>query len=459
MALLRIEPPPVAPPPGFALFDLGFRPFFLLAGAFAALSVACWTIEFTGWSGSHAWLRDPLWHAHEMIFGYAFAVIVGFLFTAGRNWTQHPTPRGALLAGIAALWVTARICVLADQPLPAAAADTAFALAAALGLAHPLWKSRNRRNYFFVPLLAGLGCANLVFCLATAGRIDLPLRLGLQIGLDLILFVISVMGGRVIPMFTNGGVAGAGAVRLPWLERVSLGSVLALLAADLLAAPAVVVACICAAAALAHAARLALWRPLRTLRVPIVWILHASYAWIGIALGLRALAGFELVPVSAAAHALTVGAIGGLTLGMMTRVARGDTGRALVAGSVETAAFALVQAAALVRVLVPLAAPPMLLAAVTASAALWVAAFSLFTFTYWPILPRARGRPAGLSVDFATVKTIHLAAVTVAWTLFTLRGGRPKRARIAAWAAAQMVFGYIVAVAVLRDPMLWPGTR
>lgn len=390
MAALRIDPAASAAPRGFALWNLGFRPFFLLAGAFAAVSVTVWTLEFAGWFGTHAWLRNPLWHAHEMLFGYAFAVVVGFLFTAVRNWTQRPTPSGLLLAGIVALWIVARLSVLAGLPVLAAAADTAFALAAAAGIAVPLLASRNRRNYFFVLLLAGLGCANLAFHLAMSGRIDIPVRFGLQVGLDLILFVIAVMGGRVIPMFTNGGVPGAAASRRPWLERVALGSVLAVLAADAFGAPEVLVVSACAVAACAHAARVSLWHPLRTIRVPIVWVLHASYAWIAGSLALRALAGLDLVQASLATHALTVGAIGGMTLGMMTRVARGHTGRPLTAGTAETLMYALVQAAALVRVLLPLAAPQMLLTAVLVSAALWAAGFTLFTLTYWPILTRPR---------------------------------------------------------------------
>lgn len=390
-----LKPTPAPERRGFSLWNLGFRPFFLLAGAYAAVSVGCWALEFTGLVGTHAWLRNPLWHAHEMIFGYAFAVVAGFLLTAVRNWTQQPTPTGWALAGLASLWLAARALVFADLPGPALAADLAFTLAVAFSIARPLLASRNRRNYFFVPLLAGLGCANFVFVASTAGWIDLPLRYGLQAGLDLILFVIAVMGGRVIPMFTNGGVPGAGATRLAWLERLSLGSLLAVLGADLAGAPGWLVAALCAPAALAHAARLALWHPLRTAGVPIVWILHASYAWIAVSLGLRALAGLDLVAASLASHALTVGAIGGLTLGMMTRVSRGHTGRPLKTGATETAAYALIQSAALVRVFLPLALPHALPMSALISGALWVAAFTLFTLSYWPILtrPRLDGQP------------------------------------------------------------------
>ena len=394
MAGLTILEPETPAARRTALWDLGFRPFYLLAGVLAAISVPLWVAEFAGVLG-HAFLRSPLWHAHEMIFGFAFAVIVGFLFTAGRNWSGQPTPAGWRLAAIAALWLAGRLLVLSPWPLLAAAADTAFALAAALGLAVPLVAARNRRNYFFVVLLLGMGAANLVFHLTMAGVLDLPLQFGLQLGLDLILFVMVVMGGRVIPMFTNNGVPGCGARRAPWLERVAPGSVLAMLVVDAVVAPAPALAAVCALAALAQAARLALWKPWRTLRHPLVWVLHAAYAWIAVYLALRAGAALDLVPASAATHALTVGAVGGMTLGMMTRTARGHSGLPLTPGAAETAGYVLLNLAALARVGTPLLWPAAYLPAVAVSGALWALAFALFVWRFAPILLRARadGRP------------------------------------------------------------------
>ncbi len=167
-------------------------------------------------------------------------------------------------------------------------------------------------------------------------------------------------------------------------------SILALLAADILVMPDVVIGSIAAGATLIHAARLALWRPWRTLTTPIVWILHCAYAWIVIYLALRALAAWELVPATIATHALTVGAIGGLTLGMMTRTSRGHTGRPLKTGPAEIFCYAAIQLAALARVFVPLAFPSLYLQAVVASGLLWSAAFGVFTISYWPILSRPR---------------------------------------------------------------------
>jgi uncharacterized protein involved in response to NO len=387
-----IESPP---PRQFALWDLGFRPFYLFAGIFAALSVPLWAARFAGWLGEWVYASESSWHAHEMIFGYAFAVIVGFLFTAVRNWTGRPTPAGPALGAIAALWLCGRILALTPWTSLAGAADIAFAVAAAIGIGVPLVSSGNRRNYFFIVLIALFGAANLAFHLAKASIIDLQPAYLMQLALDLILFVMSVMGGRVIPMFTASAVPGSKPTRHALIERIALGSILAMITADALSASGSIIAGVASLAALAHAVRLALWQPWLTLRRPILWILHASYGWVVIHLALRAFASLDIVPASLATHALTVGAIGGMTLGMMTRTARGHTGRTLQVGPAETACYSLVQLAAVVRVLVPIAVPAWYFSAVTVSGLLWFAAFALFTAAYWPILtrPRVDGKP------------------------------------------------------------------
>ncbi len=397
--LLRIEEPPHAGGPGgtFALWQLGFRPFYLLASTFAALSIALWALQFAGWL-PHAYLQGPLWHAHEMLFGFALAVIVGFLFTAGRNWTNRPTPTGAALAALAALWLAGRVLVLTPLPLAAALVGVAFPLAAAVGLAIPFIAARNRRNYFFIALLVALAAAEALFHLAQAGRVAWPGALGIQAGLDVVLFIMAVMGGRVIPMFTNNGVAGAAATRKVGLERAVLGTTLAVLVLDLWPLPAAAdmgAAVLLGACAALHLVRWLLWQPWTTWRTPIVWVLHVAYFWIVLHLALRGAAALGWVPPSAATHALTVGAIGGLIIGMMTRTARGHTGRPLRAGRPEVASYALVALAALVRVFVPLLAPGLTMASVILSAAAWSLAFGLYAITYWPVLtrPRLDGRP------------------------------------------------------------------
>lgn len=377
-----------------ALWNLGFRPFYLLASAFAALSVGLWVLQYTGATAGAA-LRGPAWHAHEMLFGYTMAVIAGFLFTAVRNWSQRETPTGAVLAAIVALWIAGRVLVLTPFGWAAAIVNALFPLAVAVGIAVPLVAGRNKRNYFFVALLAGAGIAVLLFHLSALGVVTWPGRVSLQVGLDIVLFIIAVVGGRVIPMFTNNGVPGAGARRKDWLEKASLGAVLVLLAADVAGVQGAALAVVAAAVAVLHGARLALWNPWRTGPNPLVWVLHAAYAWIPVHLALRALAAAGVVAEPLAVHALTIGVIGGMTIGMMTRTARGHTGLPLAAGRSEVAAYVLVQLAAIVRVVGGLAVAGAYRETVIVSGLLWSAAFAIYAVRYWPILtrPRVDGRP------------------------------------------------------------------
>ena len=257
------------------------------------------------------------------------------------------------------------------------------------------WADRNRRNYFFIALLLLLGLAVLAFHLSHLGVLPWPEQASLQTGLDVVLFIMAVMGGRVIPMFTNNGVPGARATRRKPVEILALGGALALLGTDWLPVPAPVVAVLAFAVALAHGVRLYLWQPWRTGRAPLVWVLHVAYGWIVVYLVLRGLSELGLVARSFALHALTVGAIGGMTLGMMTRTARGHTGRLLVADRFEVACFILVALAAAIRVFGGIGMPGFYPATVVVAGTCWSAAFALYAVRYWPILSRQRldGKP------------------------------------------------------------------
>lgn len=383
------EAPRTGQPPAFALWALGFRPFYLLASAFAALSIGLWALQFSGLLG-HAYLQGPMWHAHEMLFGFGLAVLVGFLFTAGRNWSGQATPTGKPLAALAVLWLAGRVLVLTPWGWAALLANVAFPLAAAAALGLAFYRGRNRRNYFFVGLLLLMGLAALSVHLNALGVLTLPGWVGIALALDVMLFVLCVMAGRVVPMFTNNGVPGAKAVRVPALDKLALGLVLALLLADLLQVGGLPLSLLALLAAAAHLARWLRWQPWKTLRHPLVWVLHMAYAWIPVHLLLRACAALDWVPQSAATHALSAGAIGCMVMGMVTRTALGHTGRALQAGRTERACYALIGLAALLRVAVPLLAPQYTVTAVMLSALLWSAGFGLYTVAYWPILSRAR---------------------------------------------------------------------
>ncbi len=389
-------------PDRLALWDLGFRPFYLLAAAFAALSVPLWALQFSGVI-THAWLQGPLWHAHEMVFGYTLAVVIGFLFTAGRNWSGQPTPTGRPLMALAALWLTARVLVLTPFGTAAALVNTAVPLWAAWGLWRALKAGHNQRNYFFVGLLVAMGGASAMVHGVQLGMWSVPeglaarmaTGLGIPVALDVVMFMMAVMGGRVIPMFSNNGVAGMNARRHPRVEKIALGSVLALLATDALGLHGGWAAAVLTVALAAHATRLTLWEPWKTTPNPLVWVLHAAYFWVLVHLGLRVGAELGLWAPGPATHALTLGGIGMMTLGMITRTALGHTGRALKAGPMETGAYVAMLVAALVRVVLPLVAPATLVLAVNLSAALWTLAFGLYLVRYTPILmrPRADGQP------------------------------------------------------------------
>lgn len=378
----------------FALWQMGFRPFYLLASVFAALSIPLWIAQYAGFLAT-PYVGGALWHGYEMLFGYVSAVIAGFLLTAVRTWSGQPTPTGLPLIALAALWLAGRILILTPHPLAALVVNVAFPLAVGIAVAVPLILARNRRNYFVIGLLICLAMAGLLFELADRGALNWSAPASLQIGFDLVLFLVAVIAGRVVPMFTNNGIPGAKASRHPAIEKIALTGLIAILLLDLLQPAPRWVALAAVVTAIAHAARLWLWQPWLTWRTPLVWILHAAYAWVVVYLLLRSLAGFGLVPPSLALHALTIGAIGSMTIGMMIRTSRGHTGRTLDSGRLEGCCFVLIQCAVISRVGGGMLFPGHYVASVIAAGVCWSAAFALFAIGYLPVLwwSRIDGKP------------------------------------------------------------------
>lgn len=386
--MIRIEEPSrAAAPRGFALFNLAFRPFYLLAALFAALSIALWVATLHGlrWNG---YLPPVLWHQHEMLFGFALAVITGFLLTAGRVWTGRPTPEGWPLAVLALHWIAARVLVFTGPAPVAALVDGAFAFVVAALMARAIVGARNARNYFVIVLLCAFGAANVAFHLQPG---DLPVRAGLW----LVMTLIVVMAGRVVPSFTANALPRAGVVMRPKLDRIALALTLAVFAADLLALGAAVVAPLALAAATLHAARQWGWLPLATRGRPILWILHLSHAWIPLGFVFLALESLRWVATAVTLHAFGAGAMGGLIIAMITRTALGHTGRPLAAGGAEVAAYVLLHLAAALRVFAGLAPGASYLTLIALSGVLWSAAFLVYFATYLPRLarPRLDGKP------------------------------------------------------------------
>ena len=377
------------------ILTIGFRPFYLLAGAFAAVGVPVWHFAPGEVLPGGGYLAGSAWHAHEMVFGFAAAVLTGFLLTAARAWIGLATPTGWRLAALAGLWVAGRVLVATGPAVPAIVVDCLFLPCVALAVALPVAKARNYRNLPVAAVPALLGGANLLFHLDHEGLIALARSHGgALLALDLFALLVTLMAGRVIPAFTANAVPAARPRRNAYVEMVAFGALAVLLVAgplDPWLPGGAWLAGVAAAGALAHIVRLWLWDPAATRGEPLLWVLPLSYAWLPAALILRALWLADVdVPAAAAFHALGAGAMGGLMLGMMTRSALGHTGRPLAAGGVELVAYALVHLGAALRVFGPLAGAAAEPHALAASAVLWSGGFALFLAAYWPVLTRPR---------------------------------------------------------------------
>jgi uncharacterized protein involved in response to NO len=382
---------PVAPAPrGAAFLRLGFRPFYLGAAVLAALAVPAWMMVFLGqWVWAPA-LSPLLWHAHEMLLGFASAVIIGFLMTAVKAWTGLATPRGLPLGALALLWLSARIAALTAPYAVYAMLDTLLLPIVALVLLRLLLRAGNTRNLPLAALLLLLSAANATFHLSVLGLLDLAPTRALHAALAVIVMVECVMAGRVIPGFSMSAIPGLRITALLWLERSALALTGLGLLLWVLAAPGWIASLTLGLAAAAHVWRQWRWKPLLSRQRPILWVLHLSYAWIPVGLGLLALAQIDLLAASLGLHALAVGTTGGLIIGMITRTARGHTGRTLQVAPAEVLAYGLVALAALLRVLLPLLWPDLLLVWLSAAAAAWSVAFTIYVFIYAPWLTQTR---------------------------------------------------------------------
>jgi len=397
-SLLSSGPAP-APAVGPALLAKGFRPFFLLAALHAVVMMPLWVLALRGTVSPGAYFGGTFWHAHEMLFGFALAVIAGFLLTAIGNWTQKETAVGGLLAALVALWLGGRFAVLfADRlprPLPALL-DLAFPPALALVCARPILTTKNARNYQFVAMLALLFVANLMMHLGALRVVPGLERKGAWLATYLVVLMIVVMTTRIVPMFTRNATGEKSIENLPWLDRAAIAGVLLSALSDLFGLDERGVAGLSGLAGVLVLARTARWGTLHTFRDPLLWILHLGHGFVAVGLVLRGVTLLTpAVSASTALHALTAGGIGSLTLGMMARVALGHTGRMLAVRPVVALAFALMVASALVRVFGPLGGSIAYRHSMTTAGVLFALAFLIYLVVYLPILtaPRVDGKP------------------------------------------------------------------
>lgn len=386
---------PVSRPTGFALFALGFRSFFLAAGLFAVLLMVLWLFALRG-SLDFGAFSPQVWHAHEMLFGFTVAVIAGFLLTAAQNWTGIKTPSGKPLAALFLLWLVGRLgFLIPGLPLELVALlDLAFLPILAVVLAYPILKAKQLKNAAFPIMLLALAAANALVHLDTLGQANTA-SLGLHLATYVVVAMMVVMGGRVVPSFTDNKL-GTRARRWKTIEILVPVTTLGALAAALIAPFSMVTALIAAGAAAVHFIRLAGWHTPRYWSVPLLWILHLGYAWIALGFALLALSASGIAAATVSAlHAFTTGGIGVLTLGMMARVSLGHTGRLLEPPPIMTRAFVAINIAALLRVALPLLFPGVYMQTMVASGLIWMASFGLFFVVYAPMLlrPRVDGKP------------------------------------------------------------------
>ncbi len=380
------------------IFAFGFRTFFLLAGLAASLLVPLWMAFLFGLLEAPGYLGPIGWHAHEMIFGYAAAVIAGFLLTSVAAWTNEERVHGPHLAVLAALWLAGRLAMGFADWLPGglvALLDLAFVPALVLSILPPLLRARKFANTVFVILLVLLLVVNLGIHLEALEVVSADATHFFRVAVDLVVLFVLLVGGRITPAFTRNALKLEMASR-PALDRLAVGLMVALLAADAIPGAETVAALVALAAALANGLRLAGWQGLATRHSPILWILHLGYAWIVLGLVLKGLAGLlPAFPETLALHGLTLGAVGIFTLGMMSRVALGHTGRPLVVKPAITAAYVLLNLAVLARLLDPLLAAIVGNLGSAAAGLMWTLAFLIFLVYYLPILtsPRTDGRP------------------------------------------------------------------
>ncbi|MEZ5528673.1 MAG: NnrS family protein [Porticoccaceae bacterium] len=384
-----------------AWLNLGFRPFFMGAALFAVLSMSVWAAIFP------LHILPPLnalapvtWHAHEMIYGYAVAVIAGFLLTAVKNWTGLQTPSGVLLLVLFLLWLAARLLPLAGQWLPlqwTAFADLLFMAMLIPAVAIPIIRAKSHRNLAVIAVLAMLLTGNSLFYLGVYGIVADGIRLGLYLGFYIVIALVLMMGRRVIPFFTERGVGYKLILKnYTWVDRATPPLLIAFIAAELARPSGMVVALLAALLLVLHGIRLAGWYTKGIWRKPLLWVLHVAYGLVVVGFALK-VAGFLFgISPFLALHAFALGGIGMMTLGMMARVALGHTGRNVFAPpSAVTWMFLLLTGAALLRVFVPLLAPAYYSLWVGLSQLCWVLAFALFSLFYIPMLvsPRVDGQP------------------------------------------------------------------
>jgi uncharacterized protein involved in response to NO len=374
-----------------AFLEFAFRPFFLFASLFSIISLVIWLGELTGRLNLNLYGGSLWWHIHEMLFAFVATVIAGFLLTAVQNWSGMRTLHGNLLGALAILWLSARVALFFPEELAHSlimTLDIAFLPISAIALALPIIKAKLWRNLIFVPILFVMAATNTAMHFSAMTADPLLMSKASTFMVLLITLVMCVMGGRVFPMFTANGTKTPRVNALPFLEKLSIASILCVVifGSGFIELPASVVGGLFIVTAIIHGVRVFRWNFLVTLKTPLVWSLHISYWCIAIGLLMFGLSEVSsIVSHSQAIHTLTVGAMANMILAMISRVSLGHTGRMIVVGKTMTIAFLAIISASFFRVF-GLYFIDNYSHILSLSVIFWVIGFGCFTVLYLPIL-------------------------------------------------------------------------
>lgn len=383
-------------PTGLPLFRLGFRPFFLGAALFAVVMVLVWMlVYFHGIKLAFSGMSPVTWHAHEMIFGYAMAVVAGFLLTAIKNWTGVQTLRGPGLVVLFLLWLLARLVPLTGLNIPLAVwamIDLMFMLLLVIATTIPVLKAKQYNQLGIISKLVLLMLSNALFYLGAAGVFEQGERWGLYSGIYMLVALLLVMARRVIPFFIEKGVEGrVEVINRRWVDNSSLVLLIGLWIADVFTSQEIIVSIVAGMLTILHLVRMSGWYTALIWHKPLIWVLYLAYGFIVAGFALTAAESWFALAPGLAVHAYAYGGIGVMTLGMMSRVILGHTGRNVFEPPKSfTWCFALLVAGALVRVVLPLFNMGMYGYWIGLSQLLWIAAFVVFIVVAAPMLLTAR---------------------------------------------------------------------
>ncbi len=382
-------------PKNNVLFSAGFRVFFPLAALSAVLMLSYWVLLVTGIVDFLPSRFSPVsWHQHEMIYGMVVAVIIGFLFTAVPNWTGQPTPTGMRLAGLGLIWILGRLSVFFSAMLPVwlpVVVDGIFLPLAILGIVGALVKVGNKRNYFLPAMLILFAALNITGHVAVIGWIDFEERQLFLLATLFIVFLMNVIGGRIIPSFTRNKYPAIEMSTPAVLLPLSALSIFGLAVVFLLDAGDMVVGGIAAFAGLVTLTRSLSWKGWKVAHDPLLFILHLGYFWIPVGFFLIAYSSFtDTAPLSHAMHAFTVGAVGSLTLGVMSRATLGHSGLPLKNEKILMVMFVSINLAAISRAILPLVTDGSYIGILHAAGSLWVLAYGLFLVRFLTIFFRPK---------------------------------------------------------------------